>query len=155
MCPSRNRERIEKRPRKRRLCYEDHTSVISFSHRNTECHRKFSLISHLHSSSRAAHRGLKRPQKPVKLSQTNQSPSSNSKEGQLWPWSKVSPPPRAYGDPCVQAAWGFLQLWRLPFLPWFHIVLAFVLQKPSFSEQVLWNQSENRSWTVGLWQSWG
>lgn len=67
---------------------------------------------------------VKTAQEPVKLGQINQSPSSNSKEGQLWPWTNVSPPPRAYGDPWEQAAWGFLQLWGLPFLSWFHIVYS-------------------------------
>lgn len=122
--PSRNRNKIEKRPSKKyTLLWGSHVGHLLL----TQKYRMLQKVFPNQPSAQQLPGGpswVKTAQELVKLGQTNQSPSSNSKEGQLWPWTKVSPPPWAYGDPWEQTAWGFLQLWGLLFLSSFHIVYS-------------------------------
>lgn len=125
---------------KKRLYYEDQTTVISFSYRRTECHRKFSLISHLHTSSRAAHRGLKRPRSLWNLARSISLHHQTAKRDSCDPGQKYHLHPGLMGIHENRLPEGFSNCEdRLssPDFTSFIQFLAFVLQKSSSPEQVL------------------
>jgi len=155
--PSRNRKIIEKRPSKQyTLLWGSHVGHP----RLTQKYRMSQKVIPNQPSAQQLPGGpswLKTVQELVKIGQTNHSPSSNSKEGQLWPWTKsITSTLGFWGSmrtgclrvpPTARTAFPFLISHRLFS---FYSFSAFVLQKSSSPEQVLWYLTQNRSRPLGL-----